>query len=419
MLPRLFESESVPPHEHLATHPSDSFNPILYFMDPSYRYFADTSESVKVKEPPTINPPSIDSYQPLPLPAITISSPPCSLPTLNQHQIPPQPPPPLKQFIAKLMKRTQLSHSSFVHALHLLHNIHHLHPTLRTLKNPECSRNYTFLMHRLLLGSLIISAKVLYDDTYDNQAWKAVAQGICTTVEDVNLLERAMLAILDFNVGASMSRLEWRRFCDNVANGLAELCCSDDGTGLAGAVTSIGREQEVSGSGCWVCWGDSNNPVQEEEEKLTPLPTNPPLIDESENNYQQLQNHQSAQLYGIRLKRNLVREIIYADTDSLVNSVDYSTVITRNRLVAMSESKKAEIIAVAEAAVAAENVTVPELEEQVRMRVFRSHLDIERGQDSAVELIGLSHLFLDDIPGTKDEEDDDFQILDCDGDLLQ
>ncbi|KAJ3212623.1 hypothetical protein HDU82_008845 [Entophlyctis luteolus] len=128
------------------------------------------------------------------------------------------PPPPLHQFISKLMKRTQLSHSTLLHALFLLQKLRCLHPTL---KSP---RTLSFMSHRLFLGALIVSAKVLYDDTYDNQAWRAVAQGVCITVADVNRLESEFLGALKYDAGASISRADWISFCQQISSAM----CSEE-----------------------------------------------------------------------------------------------------------------------------------------------------------------------------------------------
>ncbi|KAI8606914.1 hypothetical protein BC830DRAFT_1159836, partial [Chytriomyces sp. MP71] len=85
------------------------------------------------------------------------------------------PPPPLPTFISKLLKRTQLSHSALVHCLHLLLKLHsNWGPRLMTCSTdpssevPSYSAHFCeldicsnpWLLHKLFLGCLIISAKV-------------------------------------------------------------------------------------------------------------------------------------------------------------------------------------------------------------------------------------------------------------------
>ncbi|KAJ3072125.1 hypothetical protein HDU98_004181 [Podochytrium sp. JEL0797] len=210
-LPILFESASDAPHFSPFSHPPASanhseFDCLRFFLDPLYKYQPNTDP----EHHSTTTVPFSKSVYSLPdqHPATPAAPPP--------HTIPP-----LKQFITKLLKRTQLSHSTFLHSLYLLHRLHTLHPTTLCLPPSRPStRNTPLITHRLVLGALIVSAKVLYDDTYDNHAWKAVAQGVCVTVADVNCLERAVLGLLGFDVGAGVGREEWRAFCREVGEGI-------------------------------------------------------------------------------------------------------------------------------------------------------------------------------------------------------
>ncbi|KAJ3283896.1 hypothetical protein HDU79_008664 [Rhizoclosmatium sp. JEL0117] len=273
--------------------PESRFNPLRFFLDPEYSY------SVKQRSD---SPNATQEQQQ----------------QQQQQQRTPIQIPPLRLFISKLLKRTQLSHSTFLHALHLLHCIHSLHPYLHLPPPPEpafCIAH--FLTHRLLLGTLIVSAKVLYDDTYDNQAWKAVAQGLCVDVSDVNLLERAILGVLEFRVGACVLRHEWRLFCNRVAceidamqqmggrdfgggdDGLrrGSISGSDDSLGQYGSSQSGSSSSEESGSaGTAVAAEESKfervgyfqhpNRAHElyqllphpEDNRPSPLPTAPPLL---------------------------------------------------------------------------------------------------------------------------------------------
>ncbi|KAJ3025607.1 UNVERIFIED_CONTAM: hypothetical protein HDU68_006949 [Siphonaria sp. JEL0065] len=449
----------------------NAFNPMRFFLDPFYLYnpasrpqtpksTKSTASATATNSPSSHNLTNSQSHM-LPPPILSMISSTATIttsaPSIAQQPIITNnpPPPPLKQFITKLLKRTQLSHSTFLHALYLLHNLHHLHPTLRTPSTsspstapPQTNNHHPAnLIHKLLLGTLIISAKVLYDDTYDNQAWKAVAQGICTTVTDVNLLERATLGVLQFRVGACVGRLEWRRFLECVCDGIEEFVCNaKEGICLGKTV-----------SGCIVCRFDNpafndnwlvapTTPIREDE-KATPLPTAPPLFslfgrtgnnaktrstflgtvppppppstnttssgqEQQEQEHQQLhqyldtyleriqsarkqqlQQNQTTTVTSSHNKRDLLKEVIYADTESLVNSCDYTSTITKNRPILLSPpatttstldgsgekgvtdgSKRAEVVAVAEAALAAEATLLPEMEESVRMNVFRSHV---------------------------------------------
>ncbi|KAJ3084662.1 hypothetical protein HDU99_008408 [Rhizoclosmatium hyalinum] len=76
--------------------PESRFNPLRFFLDPEYSY------SVK-QRPDSPNATQEQQQQ------------------QQQQQRTPIQIPPLRLFISKLLKRTQLSHSTFLHALHLLH----------------------------------------------------------------------------------------------------------------------------------------------------------------------------------------------------------------------------------------------------------------------------------------------------------
>ncbi|KAJ3263220.1 hypothetical protein HDU77_011081 [Chytriomyces hyalinus] len=167
------------------------------------------------------------------------------------------PPPALSAFISRLIKRTQLSHSTLVHALLLCHKLHSRNPLLRTTSleysacfvsnsknnssmsaqfDPALYFNNPWLCHKIFLGALIVSAKVLYDDTYDNAAWSSVSQGICASVADVNRLEACVLGCLDFDAGAHVSRREWLAFCSFV--GARVTNSSEDDAAEAATVAS-------------------------------------------------------------------------------------------------------------------------------------------------------------------------------------
>jgi hypothetical protein len=78
---------------------------------------------------------------------------------------------------------------------------------LRTL-NPQCAGT-SVTPHRVMLAALILSCKVLYDDTYSNKTWVHVSQGMFSLTE-INRMEWEFLEYLRFRL--VVTRGEWLVF---------------------------------------------------------------------------------------------------------------------------------------------------------------------------------------------------------------
>ncbi|ORZ36120.1 hypothetical protein BCR44DRAFT_374097, partial [Catenaria anguillulae PL171] len=78
---------------------------------------------------------------------------------------------------------------------------------LRRVKQrlPPSARGIPTTHHRLLLASLLISSKMLHDHQIKNCTW---AQAVGLALVEVNLMERQMLGLLEFNVTLHSSELE-------------------------------------------------------------------------------------------------------------------------------------------------------------------------------------------------------------------
>lgn len=102
------------------------------------------------------------------------------------------------------MTRTRISGNTIVTAFLFLDRLKKLHPRCKGSAGSA---------YRLLLASIMLAAKYLYDDTFDNTAWATVSSGMFT-LEQVNHMEMEMLYFLNF--GLFVTCHEWITFYDGL-----------------------------------------------------------------------------------------------------------------------------------------------------------------------------------------------------------
>ncbi|KAI8616395.1 hypothetical protein BC830DRAFT_1118144, partial [Chytriomyces sp. MP71] len=220
-----------------------------------------------------------------------------------------------------------------------------------------------WLLHKLFLGCLIISAKVLYDDTYDNAAWSSVSAGVCQCVADVNSLERAVLGLLGFDAGAAISRHDWAWFCNEHLRVWMEGKLVDEGENSSECVHfERGFFEEAA---------NILNPANSLAVPMGFSTASFSRRDSGANLYHRGDSSRSLFSSNVTEKtfpsflqrrlssvststcRNVLVELIYADTTSLVNASDYHNGSNTERAILSTDSEReAEVVAVAEATLA-------------------------------------------------------------------
>ena len=73
--------------------------------------------------------------------------------------------------------------------------------------------------YRLLLSAIILAAKYLYDDTFDNTAWATVSSGLFH-LKQVNHMEMELLYFLNFELYIPIQ--EWNAFYLTVEQRVAQ-----------------------------------------------------------------------------------------------------------------------------------------------------------------------------------------------------
>ncbi|EGF84129.1 hypothetical protein BATDEDRAFT_85420 [Batrachochytrium dendrobatidis JAM81] len=116
----------------------------------------------------------------------------------------------LDQFIKVIISRTRLSSSTLVTAFLYLERLKTCHPKCKG--SPGSA-------HRLILSAIMLAAKFLYDDTFDNTAWATVSSGIFS-LEQVNHMEMEMLYFLDYNMYVSLEM--WNAFYTRLETGMEQ-----------------------------------------------------------------------------------------------------------------------------------------------------------------------------------------------------
>ena len=102
------------------------------------------------------------------------------------------------------MNRTRINTCTLAAAFLYLERLKQLHP--RCKGSPGSG-------HRLMLAAIVLAAKYMYDDTFDNTAWATVSSGLFE-LEQVNHMEREMLSFLDYKL--FIKTQEWYHFTDRL-----------------------------------------------------------------------------------------------------------------------------------------------------------------------------------------------------------
>lgn len=97
---------------------------------------------------------------------------------------------PLETFIEHIMARTRISTNTIVTAFMYLDRLKRKHP--RCKGSPGSG-------HRLVLSAIMLAAKYMYDDTFDNVAWATVSSGLFH-LSHVNHMEMELLHFLNFEL---------------------------------------------------------------------------------------------------------------------------------------------------------------------------------------------------------------------------
>ncbi|KAH9276706.1 hypothetical protein BASA83_000839 [Batrachochytrium salamandrivorans] len=116
----------------------------------------------------------------------------------------------LHSFLNTIMIRTRLSGNTLMTAFLYLDRLKKNHP--RCKGSPGSA-------HRLILSAVILAAKYLYDDTFDNTAWATVSSGLFY-LGQVNHMEMEMLQFLDFKLYVSSAY--WQSFYATIDKDIEE-----------------------------------------------------------------------------------------------------------------------------------------------------------------------------------------------------
>lgn len=121
--------------------------------------------------------------------------------------------PSLMKFLTKLVKYTNVYTGTFLTTLVYLER-------LRS-KLPKNAEGLPCTLHRIFLACLILSAKFHNDSSPKNIHWATYTDGLFKT-EDVNLMERQLLSLLNWDLQVSNTELvhSLRRFIDPIKNDL-------------------------------------------------------------------------------------------------------------------------------------------------------------------------------------------------------
>lgn len=106
----------------------------------------------------------------------------------------------LAEFIAYALHRTQLPAFVAFHALYLLKRLKQRFPSSRGSSG-----------HRLIIAAMMIACKFACDDTYSNQSWTIVGQGMFT-LREINTMEQELFGFLGYKVNVATEQL--LRFAD-------------------------------------------------------------------------------------------------------------------------------------------------------------------------------------------------------------
>ncbi|TPX36745.1 hypothetical protein SmJEL517_g01141 [Synchytrium microbalum] len=117
----------------------------------------------------------------------------CADNAVNQSNIPP-----LAQFISSLVERSRIPTATFMASFGYIARLRK--------RLPPTARGMFCTCHRIYLASLLLAGKYLSDTPIKNRTWAAYA-GIFSLAE-VNLMERQLLYLLDYNLQIPIEELE-------------------------------------------------------------------------------------------------------------------------------------------------------------------------------------------------------------------
>lgn len=124
-----------------------------------------------------------------------------------------KPLPSLMTFITKLVRYTNVYTGTLMSTIVYMNRLKNSLPA--DAKGLPCTR------HRIFLACLIIASKTLNDSSPKNKHWAKYTDGLFKR-EDVNLMERQLLMLLDWNVQIENNELKsvWKRFLDPIKTDL-------------------------------------------------------------------------------------------------------------------------------------------------------------------------------------------------------
>ncbi|KAG2182540.1 hypothetical protein INT43_007471 [Umbelopsis isabellina] len=105
--------------------------------------------------------------------------------------------PPLRDFIANLVKRSRLQTGTFLSTLVYLERLR--------LKLGSVAQGMPCTCHRIFLATLIVTAKYVNDTSPKNRHWARYSSVF--SVAEVNLMEKQLLVLLDFHLSITIDDL--------------------------------------------------------------------------------------------------------------------------------------------------------------------------------------------------------------------
>lgn len=137
-----------------------------------------------------------------------LPSPPNSPPVLKTKPLPS-----LMTFITKLVRYTNVYTGTLMATIVYMNRLKKKLP--KDAKGLPCTR------HRIFLACLIISSKNFNDSSPKNKHWAKYTDGLFRR-EDVNLMERQLLMLLDWDIQIDNAQLvhAWKRFLDPIRSDL-------------------------------------------------------------------------------------------------------------------------------------------------------------------------------------------------------